>query len=138
MKEKEIYKKAIDEICKERINCRFFANENQYGITHDGCAAYFFKKDKFLLSVDESKAANLDAVIPKDRSDYKPAEITCYVEKDKKQYAKLENKYTHCYVNKNYIKYFEAPYFEIKDAKSIVLVFEFGELKGIVCPCKID
>lgn len=125
-------------MCKDISRFKFFKNEKQYAITHDGAAAYIFEKKGFLLNIDESQAANLDAVIPKDKSEYKPARIAYTIEKGKYHYVKIENKYAHCFVDKNYLKYFENPYFEIKDKRNIVLVYEGAYLKGIVCPCKVE
>lgn len=139
MKKAQIYKKAVDILFKTKHNSlRYAFSEDWAGITFDGCQMYFVPKKEFLFATDpEKQYMNLDNLLPKDLSDYRPATVECVVQDGKKQYAKLVSDRNICYVNMDYLKFFEEPRYEIRGERNIVLVYEFGILVGIVCPCII-
>lgn len=138
----------LNKIFNELVKLHFSGKKGEFKIgnydgkiamTFDNVSIFFINDEEFILQIEKLVEAptSMNTYIP-DRSRYNWAELTKNILiTPTRETIRVANDRTHAWIDRKYLKYFDAPEFAIADSKSMVLVYEEGELVGAVAPVRI-
>ena len=107
---------------------------NKFIYLSDSYRIYRLFKEDCILDISKFIEVNLDSFMKDDN--YEDGIITNELIIDKYKLRLIKNEQNKVYVNDEYLKLFDNPEVKIKDDHSPVLVYEKGELVGLILPIK--